>query len=481
MLHVGLAYDAFTEFDKFWYPIGIPERVAFSRNRIDFMTTKTLTLSEIEAAAEEAYIFSFPMLMGYRFGFATFLAPPLPSYRGELNEMHGSATTLDHNFRDVITPNADTPYSMAGLDLRAEPMVLDVPAVADRYYVIQFVDLFGTNPHFVGSRATGPAAGSYLLVGPGYTGDIPSGFTDVLRFETDLVFVIGRTQLFDAGDVEAVGATMASYGLEPLSSRAGTDAPVAAPFDWPVWNDEASRDERFIDFVNRLLEWTQPPHPSEEVMFERFAAAGIGAGLPFNSDRLDDDTRSALRNGVERARTKIADKAQNLGEKINGWAGMEALGSREFFGGDYLLRAAGAMAGWGGNDKIEAFYPMSHVDANGDALSGTQSYQLRFDSLPPAKAFWSVTMYDTSYDGVAGYLVDNPIGRYLVNSTTGGLVFGDDGSLTVHIQHDAPDTAEGQANWLPAPTGPFYLTMRIYWPEAAALDGTWEPPPVVAA
>ena len=481
MLHVGLAYDAFTEFDKFWYSIGIPERVAFSRNRIDFMTTKTLTLSEIEAAAEEAYIFSFPMLMGYRFGFATFLAPPLPSYRGELNEMHGSATTLDHNFRDVITPNADTPYSMAGLDLRAEPMVLDVPAVADRYYVIQFVDLFGTNPHFVGSRATGPAAGSYLLVGPGYTGDIPSGFTDVLRFETDLVFVIGRTQLFDAGDVEAVGATMASYGLEPLSSRAGTDAPVAAPFDWPVWNDEASRDERFIDFVNRLLEWTQPPHPSEEVMFERFAAAGIGAGLPFNSDRLDDDTRSALRNGVERARTKIADKAQNLGEKINGWAGMEALGSREFFGGDYLLRAAGAMAGWGGNDKIEAFYPMSHVDANGDALSGTQSYQLRFDSLPPAKAFWSVTMYDTSYDGVAGYLVDNPIGRYLVNSTTGGLVFGDDGSLTVHIQHDAPDTAEGQANWLPAPTGPFYLTMRIYWPEAAALDGTWEPPPVVPA
>ena len=132
VLHVGLAYDAFTEFDKFWYSIGIPERVAFSRNRIDFMTTKTLTLSEIEAAAEEAYIFSFPMLMGYRFGFATFLAPPLPSYRGELNEMHGSATTLDHNFRDVITPNADTPYSMAGLDLRAEPMVLDVPAVADR-------------------------------------------------------------------------------------------------------------------------------------------------------------------------------------------------------------------------------------------------------------------------------------------------------------------------------------------------------------
>ena len=296
------------------------------------------------------------MLMGYQFAFASFLAPSLPSYRSGLNGMHGSATTLDHNFRDVITPDADTPYSMAGLDPRAEPIVLDVPAVTDRYYVIQFVDLFGTNPHFVGSRATGPDAGSYLLVGPGYIGDIPSGFTHVLHFETDLVFIIRRTQLFDADDVDAVAATMASYGLEPLSSRIGTDAPVAPPFDWPVWNDEASRDERFIGFVNRPLEWTQPPHPSKAAMFERFAAAGIGAGLPFNSEQLDDETRSALRNGVERARTKIADKTEHLGEKINGWAAVEALGSREFFGGNYLLRAAGAMAGWGGNDKIEAFY-----------------------------------------------------------------------------------------------------------------------------
>ena len=436
-------------------------------------------LDELSAIAEEAYVFSFPMLMGYRYCFATFLVPSLPSHRGPMNGLHGEPVTLDHRFRDVITPNADTPYSMAALDLRAEPVVLEVPAVADRYYVMQLEDLFGTNPHYVGSRATGPDAGSYLLVGPRFDGEVPEGFDDVLRFETDLVFVIGRTQLFGPDDVDALAAVMAGYRIEPLSARLGTPAPEAPAFDWPIWNDEASRDERFIGYVNRLLEWCQPPHPDEVATFERFATAGIGAGLPFDPDGLDDATRTALRAGVERARDRIAARVGDLGEQINGWSAVDALGSREFFAGDHLLRAAGAMAGWGGNDKIEAFYPLARTDAHGDPLAGARAYRLRFDELPPARAFWSVTMYDTSYDGVAGYLVENEIGRYLINSTTSGLVTGDDGSLTIHIQHARPETAEGQANWLPAPDGPFYLAMRIYWPEPAALDGTWSPPPIL--
>jgi len=443
------------------------------------MSCDRLSPEELAAITEEAYIFSFPMLMGYRYCFATFLVPSLPSYRGSINEMHGDPVTLDHNFKDVITPNADTPYSMAALDLRAEPMVLDVPAVTDRYYVMQLEDLFGTNPHYVGSRATGSEPGSYVLVGPTFTGDDPEGFSDVLRFETDLVFVIGRTQLLGPDDVETLRPVMNAYRLEPLSTRLGTAASIAPAFDWPVWNDEASRDERFIGYVNRLLEWCQPPHPSEEATFERFALAGIGAGLPFDHDDLDDDVRAALRSGVDRARVKIADRVENLGSKINGWSAVEALGNRDFFDGDYLLRAAGATAGWGGNDKIEAHYPLAREDAAGEPLSGDHAYRLRLDTPPPAKAFWSVTMYDTSYDGVAGYLVENKIGRYLINSTTTGLVPGDDGSLTIHIQHHEPDTQVGKANWLPAPQGSFYLAMRIYWPEPEALEGTWEPPPVV--
>ena len=444
------------------------------------MPESALTHDEVAAIAEEAYTFCFPMLMGYRFGFATFLVPSLPSYRGPLNEMHGTAATLDSSFKDVITPNADTPYSMAGLDLRAEPLVLEVPAIADRYYVIQFVDLFGTNPHFVGSRATGPAAGTYLLVGPGFSGDIPDGFTDVLRFETDLVFVIGRTQLFGADDLPNVAAIMAGYQLATLSAHQGTPPVPSEPFDWPIWNDEASRDERFIGYVNRLLTLCQPPHPSEVAMFERFATIGIGAGLAFDAAALDDDHRAAIRAGVDGSRAAMTERVGHLGTTTNGWSAVEALGSREFFDGDYGLRAAGAMAGWGGNDKIEAFYPMCREDADGQPLDGAKRYTMHLDTMPPAKAFWSVTIYDTSYDGVAGYLVDNPIDRYLINATTPGLAYGDDGSLTIHIQHDEPASTEGRANWLPAPVGPFYLAMRIYWPEPAALDGTWTPPPVAA-
>jgi len=437
-----------------------------------------LSPEEFADIAEEAYVFSFPMLMGYRYCFGTFLLPSLPSYRGPMNMMHGDPVTLDPDFKEVITPNADTPYSMAALDLRAEPLVLDVPAVRDRYYVMQFEDLYGTNPHYVGSRTTGSDPGSYLLAGPGFTGAVPDGISDVLRFETDLVFIIGRTQLLGPDDVETLRPIMEAYHLEPLSKRLGTAAPIAPAFDWPVWDDEASRDERFISYVNALLEWCQPPHPSEVAMFERFERAGIGAGLPFDASRLDDEVRSALRAGVDRARTEIAARVEHLGDSVNGWSAVDALGSREFFDGDYLLRAAGAMAGWGGNDKVEAFYPLARTDADGEPLSGDHAYRLRFDTLPPARAFWSVTMYDTSYDGVSGYLVENKIGRYLVNSTTVGLVDGPDGSLTIHIRHDEPHTEEGRANWLPAPQGPFYLAMRLYWPEPEALDGRWQPPPL---
>jgi len=443
------------------------------------MNHDEITTEELAAIVEEAYIFSFPMMMGYRFGFASFMVPSLSSYLGPINELHGEPVTLDYTFKDIITPNADTPYTFGALDLRAEPLVLEVPAVPDRYYVIQFVDLFGTNPHFVGSRATGSEAGTYLLVGPGYAGDIPGGFTDVLHFETDLVLVIGRSQLFGLDDVEVLRPIMAAYDLQPMSARLGTDAPTASAFDWPVWNNDASRDERFIEFINPLLQLCQPPHPSEVAMLERFATAGIGAGLPFDADQLDDDLREAIRAGVEQARATIAGFIDGFSERVNGWLVADPAGNREFYAGDYLLRAALAMAGWGGNDKIEAYYPRISEDADGEPLSGDRAYQLRFDTPPPAKAFWSVTMYDTSYDGVAGYLVENPIGRYLISSTTACLAYGDDGSLTMHIQRDEPDTDEGKANWLPSPAGPLYLTMRIYWPETAALDGTWEPPPLV--
>jgi hypothetical protein len=291
--------------------------------------------------------------------------------------------------------------------------------------------------------------------------------------------VIGRTQLLGAEDVHDLSKVMAGYKIQPLSAYRGQSSPAPQPAQWPVWNDEASRDERFIGYLNFLLSFCQPIHPSEAELMARFAQVGIGAGLPFDAGALSDEVREAIRAGVAAARGTTAVTARTIGQKVNGWMSSDVFGTREWYGGDYLLRAAAAMAGWGGNDVIEAVYPTAREDADGEPLNGAHRYQLTFTTLPPAKAFWSVTMYDTSYDGTAGYLVENPINRYLINSTTQGLVYGDDGSLTITIQREQPEEAAGKANWLPAPEGPFYLVMRIYWPEQAALDGTWTPPPVV--
>jgi hypothetical protein len=404
--------------------------------------------------------------MVYRFAFATFLMPGLPSCRGPVNAMHGKATTLDHTFKDVITPNADTPYSLALLDLRAELVVLQVPAVSDRYYVWQFEDLFGTNPHFFGSHATGSKAGTYLAVGPGWECKAGYDFDGVLPFDTDLVFIIDRTQLIGAEDVPALSKVIKGYSIQPLSVYLGQNSPAVQPVDWPGWNDEASRDERFIDFLNFLLSVCQPVHTSETDLMACCAQVGIGAGLPFNFDALSDNVRDAFRAGVAEARAPIASRVENISQKINGWASSNIFGTHEWYAGDYLLRAAAAIAGWGGNDA-------------GEALEGAQRYQITFPSLPPAKAFWSVTMYDISYDGTAGYLVENPINRYLINSTTAALVYGEDGSLTIPAQHAQPQEVAEIANWLPAPEGPFYQVLRIYWPEKAALEGEWNPPPIV--
>jgi len=214
-------------------------------------------------------------------------------------------------------------------------------------------------------------------------------------------------------------------------------------------------------------------------MFRRFASVGIGRGLPFDAEALSVETRAAFAEGVTSARDAIATAAESFGEEVNGWRTMDPFGDRDFYGDDYMKRAAAAMLGWGGNDQIEAHYPMARGDVDGNPFEGNAKYQVTFATLPPVNAFWSVTMYDTSYDGTAGYMIENPIDRYLINSTTEGLIRTDEGVLTITMQRDEPTDPVERANWLPTPSGRFYLALRMYWPKPEALDGTWNPPPVL--
>lgn len=218
--------------------------------------------------------------------------------------------------------------------------------------------------------------------------------------------------------------------------------------------------------------------PQEEKLRAQFAEIGIGPGQPFDFEKLSLEHKLSMGLGIKLGYDKIKEKRQNLGKDVNGWRiSTSGFGDRAAYHGDWLLRAAAAMAGIYGNDAVEALYPIAYNDSRGDKLDGSKyKYTITFPKgqLPPVNAFWSVTMYD----GKTQLLVANPVDRYLINSPMlPHLKKNPDGSLTLYVQKDSPGKAK-ESNWLPAPNDEFYLVMRLYWPKKEALDGAWKPPAV---
>jgi hypothetical protein len=445
---------------------------------------KSINLNPEEAKeiAKEAYIFSYPLLMGYQAQYFTTM-PGSPGYRGPLNEISNDTVPADHTRKDVVSMNGDTPYSAFGIDLRAEPLVLSVPEIKDRYYVFQCIDLFTHNFAFIGTRTTGTEAGDYLFVGPGYTGEIPAQkFKKVFHSESQFVTIVGRTQLKGKADLPNVLAVQKKYKLQPLSAFEGKKPYSAPEPNWIPLNPEEFGDARFIKYVNFYLSMIEPFHPQDTAALQRFEKIGILPGAAFDSASYSTEILNAIHQGVKEAQMEIKNKAENIAERVNGWNMLNAFGPREFYNEDWLLRAAAVMVGIYGNDKVEAFYPVAYVDLDDEVLDGSKHrYKIEFtkDEIPPAKYFWSITLYNKHADGVGGYMNENEVNRYLINSTTEGLKYNEDGGFTVYIQHEAPALKDEKSNWLPAPDEPFYLMLRVYGPEPSALDGSWEPPGIV--
>ncbi len=437
---------------------------------------------ELRAIAKEAYIYGFPMVDSYRIQYSYFVDQSNPEYKGDWNQLHNIARVYTPADRAIQTPNSDTPYSFLGADLRAEPLVISVPAIdASRYYSLQFIDMYTHNFAYVGSRATGTEAGNFLLAGPGWRGEVPAGISAVLYSETEFAFVLYRTQLFGPDDLENVKAVQAQYGVQPLSSFQGTAAPASVPdidFPEPLTAEAQKVSPEFFAILNFLLQFA-PTHDSEAALMERFAKAGIGAAQPFALVDLTTAQLSAIEAGIADAwQAFAAYKAETIdtGKKSSA----DGFGTREFLDNDYLIRMSSAVLGIYGNSKEEANYPAYFVDSQGNPFDGaTARYTLRFEpgSMPPVNAFWSLTMYELP----SSLLTENPINRYLINSTMeADLRSGSDGSITLYIQHEPPGE-DKLANWLPAPAGPFFMIMRQYWPKPEALDGSWGVPQVVRA
>jgi hypothetical protein len=438
------------------------------------MTNGTTGISADEARAitREAWAYAYAPLQGYQTMYSQTQNRAFGGYVGGFNKFRHYARSSTPTDTDIVTPNNDTPYSWAWLDLRAEPMVLSLPAVdAPRYYVNQWFDLYTHNFAYTGVRATGRKAGTFLFAGPRWMGEIPKGIDKVFDVETEFVGTLTRTQLLGPDDVPAMQAVQESYRLIPLSQFAGMPAPTPAPtIDWPVWDSAKAEGLGFIVYLNALLPF-MPVQPTEQEMFARFARIGIGPGRAFDAARLAPEMRAAMEEGIAEAAKALKEGA--LQQKDS----RALFGTRETLGEGYITkRNYGAMLGIYGNTKEEAVYGSQQTDSDGKVLDGSRHWVLRFEpgQLPPVTEFWSITMYNLPQR----LLVENPLNRYSIGSRTAGLKLGADGSLEIYMQADNPGP-EKESNWLPAPKGPFFFVGRFYGPKQEALDGRWSLPPLI--
>ena len=437
------------------------------------------TADEARAIAKEAYIYGEPIVDNYRIQHAYWVDTKNPEYKGPWNKIVNIPRVYTPADTAIQTPNSDTPYSFFAADLRAEPLVLTVPAMEkERYFSVQLVDYYTFNFDYIGSRTTGNDGGKFMLAGPGWKGEMPKGIDKVFVSGTELAFAGYRTQLFNPDDMENVKKIQEGYKVEPLSAYLGQPAPAAAPaidFIKPLTPDEQKTSPEFFNILNFVLQFC-PTDPSETELMARFAKIGIGAGKTIDFAKLSPDMKAAFEQGMADAWKDLAafEKAEiNVGKVTSG----DLFGTREFLKNNYLYRMAAAVLGIYGNSKYEAMYPLYRLDSAGENLDATADrYTMHFAKgvFPPVHAFWSVTMYKLPQS----LLVANPINRYLINSPMlPDLKLDADEGLTIYIQNESPG-ADKEANWLPTPKGPFWIAMRLYWPKDQALEGKWKGPPI---
>ena len=425
--------------------------------------------------ASDAYVFGYPLVTMEMTRRVITNAAQIEAMRGPMGQIIKARSYPDASFRDVTAPNADTLYTTAFFDVGDEPWVLSVPDMKGRYFLLPFLDGW-TNVFAVpGSRTTGTGAQTFVISGPGWSGAVPDGMTQ-LKAPTSLVWLLGR--IYCTGtpeDYAAVHALQDAFKLQPLSTWGKDYAPAAGKVDPDIDMKTPVRDQ-----VNKLstgdyfalladLMKRNPPAAADAPALERFKAIGLEAGKSFDPKALDSRWDARL-PALSFDRIKL----QLLSiKRENGWVFTTKTG---VYGTDYLQRALVTAIGLGANRPQDAVYPMSQRASLLEPYEGGRNYVLRFPKgqLPPVRGFWSLTMYDE-----AMFFVANPINRYSMSLRTNPK-YDADGSLPIYIQNESPG-ADKEANWLPSPKGKFHLMLRLYWPDESdpsILDGSWTIPAV---
>jgi hypothetical protein len=448
-----------------------------SKGNKTYSSKSKLDAKETRALASEAYIYAYPLVLS-EVTMDVMTATPQPSgLKAPLNQISSVKKSPDADFKDIVSPNVDTLYTMGWLDLSTEPLVLSVPDMRDRYYLMQVMDAWTNVIASPGTRTTGNGKSNFAIVGPYWSGNLPEGVQKI-QSPTNLVWLGGRIAYKNPKDAVAVGKLQAQLKLYPLSQIGKNYSPPTIS-DWNINTDtqtptyvqvaNLSPEDFFARFANSLQK--NPAALADSPMLAKLSALGITPGQSPRLDSMKPEIAEAFRQGYVDGKAHLDDLVRNpKGEMINGWARLSVVGR---YGTDYEQRAVVARIGFGANVQEDAIYPRAFVDAFGDRLTGANSYTLHFakEQLPPVNGFWSITMYNSDQ-----FFVKNRLNRFAVSSRD-KLKYNGDGSLDIYIQANSPGKSR-ESNWLPAPRDEFNMIARLYWPKESALNGNWQMPAV---
>ncbi|HTU53862.1 MAG TPA: DUF1254 domain-containing protein [Acetobacteraceae bacterium] len=396
--------------------------------------------------------------------------------KGPMNTFLNAPAFPPADLKLVVRYNFDTLYSIAYLDMTKEAVIVSSPDTGGRYFLLPMLDMWTDVFASPGWRTTGTQAANYLLTPPGWSGTVPPGMSRI-KAPTPYVIVIGRTKTDGPQDYDAVHKIQAGYRVTPVSQWGKPPRPVTVNVDPtidmktpPKVQVDTMPAGRYFAYAAELLK-VNPPHITDQPIIAQLKKIGIEPGASFDIGNVAPAVRQALEAAPAAARQLMAWKLPSLARVANGWSmNTDTMG---VYGNYYLKRAIIAQVGLGANLPEDAIYPLNLGDEAGKPLDGANKYTLRFDKgdTPPVNAFWSVTLYDSD-----GFQVANVLNRFAVSSWM-PFKYNSDGSLDLYFQNESPGP-DREANWLPAPKGPFNLTMRLYAPRPDALTGKWNPPPV---
>jgi hypothetical protein len=406
---------------------------------------------------------------------------------GPMNSFSNILEYPPADMKVVVRPNFDTLYSSGWLDLTTEPMIVSVPDTGGRYYLLPMLDMWTDVFASPGWRTTGTEAGNFVVVPPGWRPDLRDKLIEEFKLPKDAqridaptpyVWIIGRTKTDGPADYAAANKIQAGFKITPLSQWGKAPQPVEGKIDPtvdmktpPKIQVDTMPAAKYFAYAAELMK-LQPPHITDQPIIARMKRIGIEPGKNFDIDKADPAVKKALERVPSGAQKLMEWKTPSLARVVNGWSmNTDTMG---VYGNYYLKRAIITQFGLGANLPEDAIYPLNLGDESGKPLDGANKYTIHFDkaTMPPVNAFWSITLYDQQ-----GFQVANSLNRFAVSSW---MPFEEnaDGSLDLYFQNESPG-ADKEANWLPAPKGPFNLTMRLYAPKSEALTGKWNPPPVM--